>query len=182
MRRFDLRLRQLVKQYFDNVPKNDVAPSRGLERRSTTAKPTGRTTTTGRRWESSRWITCPSSESAKSSLSFLSSRRYMLGLSWIMQYYCKGCVSWDWFYPQHYAPLLRDLSAMNNVTVSFVKGKPISKLEAMIAVLSLSSLHLDTNALRVHSSSAAGAARCGARLEARSLLSSQRSLRGTRRA
>ena len=60
--------------------------------------------------------------------------RYMLGLSWIMQYYCKGCVSWEWYYPQHYAPLLRDLSAMNNVTVSFTKGKPLSKLEAVIAV------------------------------------------------
>mgnify|MGYP006994278522 FL=1 len=82
----------------------------------------------------------------------------MLGLSWIMQYYCKGCVSWDWFYPQHYAPLLRDLSAMNNVTVSFVKGKPISKLEAMIAVPSFSSLHLDANALHLHPPSAADVA------------------------
>ena len=61
-------------------------------------------------------------------------QEYMLGLTWIMKYYCKGCVSWDWYYPQHYAPLLRDLSAMNNVTVSFTKGQPISKLEAVIAV------------------------------------------------
>ena len=67
--------------------------------------------------------------------------RYMLGLSWIMRYYCKGCVSWDWYYPQHYAPLLRDLSAMNNVTVSFTQGKPLSKLEAGIAVYSLSLSH-----------------------------------------
>ena len=173
MRRFDLRLRQLVKQYFDNVPKNDVSPSRGLQRRWTTAKPTGRTTTTGRRWGSSQWTTSPSSASVRSAVSPRCSRRYMLGLSWIMQYYCKGCVSWDWFYPQHYAPLLRDLSAMNNVTVSFVKGKPISKLEAMIAVPSLSPLHLDTHALRVHSSPAAGAARRGAPLEACSFLSSR---------
>ena len=98
----------------------------------------------------------------------------MLGLSWIMQYYCKGCVSWDWFYPQHYAPLLRDLSAMNNVTVSFVKGKPISKLEAMIAVPSFSSRHLDANALHLHPPSAAGTARRSARLQARSVLPSQR--------
>ena len=61
--------------------------------------------------------------------------KYMLGLAWIMRYYCTGCASWDWFYPEHYAPLLRDLSAMNNVTVSFALGQPISKLEAVIAVI-----------------------------------------------
>ncbi|CBK19642.2 uncharacterized protein [Blastocystis hominis] len=61
-------------------------------------------------------------------------QEYMLGLAWIMRYYCTGCASWDWFYPEHYAPLLRDLSAMNNVTVSFSLGQPISKLEAVIAV------------------------------------------------
>lgn len=61
-------------------------------------------------------------------------QEYMFGLSWIMHYYCKGCASWDWFYPEHYAPLLRDLSAMNNVTVSFELGKPLSKIEANLAV------------------------------------------------
>ena len=61
-------------------------------------------------------------------------QEYMFGLAWIMRYYCKGCASWDWFYPEHYAPLLRDLAAMNNVTVSFDLGKPISKIEAIIAV------------------------------------------------
>ena len=61
-------------------------------------------------------------------------QEYMLGLSWIMHYYCKGCASWNWFYPEHYAPLLRDLSAMNNVTVSFELGEPLSKIEANIAV------------------------------------------------
>ena len=65
----------------------------------------------------------------------------MLGLSWIMRYYCLGCASWDWFYPEHYAPLLRDLSAMNNVTVSFAVGAPLSQLEAIIAVGTRSGLH-----------------------------------------
>ena len=62
-------------------------------------------------------------------------QEYMLGLSWIMHYYCKGCASWNWFYPEHYAPLLRDLSAMNNVTVSFELGEPLPKIEANIAVI-----------------------------------------------
>lgn len=61
-------------------------------------------------------------------------QEYMFGLSWIMHYYCKGCASWKWFYPEHYAPLLRDLSAMNNVTVSFELGQPLSKIEANLAV------------------------------------------------
>lgn len=111
---FDLRLRQLVKQYFDNVPKNDVDYSQA-------------------NWADDYYRKKMGIEPMDHVSIERVCQEYMLGLSWIMQYYCKGCVSWDWFYPQHYAPLLRDLSAMNNVTVSFVKGKPISKLEAMIA-------------------------------------------------
>ena len=47
----------------------------------------------------------------------------------------------DLYGERRLAPLLRDLSAMNNVSVSFTPGQPISKLEAMIAVAPSSMLH-----------------------------------------
>lgn len=98
-------------------------------------------------------------------------QEYMLGLAWIMRYYCTGCASWDWFYPEHYAPLLRDLSAMNNVTVSFSLGQPISKLEAVIAVILFVFSDLDAHAVRLDPPFRARAARLHARHQALQVLS-----------
>ena len=38
---------------------------------------------------------------------------YFRALSWIQHYYYGGTVSWDWFYPFHYAPMVSDLSKLN---------------------------------------------------------------------
>ena len=97
-------------------------------------------------------------------------QEYMLGLAWIMRYYCAGCASWDWFYPEHYAPLLRDLAAMNNVTVSFARGQPLSQLEAVIAVGVGPRCQLDAHALRLHPPARAGAPRGDAGHEALQVL------------
>ena len=35
---------------------------------------------------------------------------YFESLAWCLHYYFHGCVSWSWFYPYHYAPLLGDLA------------------------------------------------------------------------
>ena len=37
---------------------------------------------------------------------------YVEGLVWCLAYYYRGCVSWSWFFPFHYVPMISDLVRM----------------------------------------------------------------------
>jgi 5'-3' exoribonuclease 2 len=57
-------------------------------------------------------------------------------------YYYKGCPSWGWYYPYHYAPFASDLYDLGVITVDFEKGQPFSPLSQLMGVLPTRSGHL----------------------------------------
>lgn len=62
-------------------------------------------------------------------------RIYMEGLHWVLQYYHNGVSSWNWFYPDFYAPLASDMAALRSVPVHFKRGRPFAPLTQLMAVL-----------------------------------------------
>eukprot|EP01083_Nonionella_stella_P148908 472166_1 len=70
---------------------------------------------------------------------------YLKTLEWILRYYYFGCVSWEWSYKYHYAPLLGDLARNIKKTMPhhFKLGVPLAPFEELLVVLpSESHLHL----------------------------------------
>ncbi|KAI5179757.1 hypothetical protein NEOKW01_0220 [Nematocida sp. AWRm80] len=64
---------------------------------------------------------------------------YVKGLSWVLEYYHKGCPSWDWYYPFHYAPFADDIAAAlmqhSDIKFKFELGEAKKPLEQVMAVL-----------------------------------------------
>jgi 5'-3' exoribonuclease 2 len=61
---------------------------------------------------------------------------YLRGMQWVMRYYTKGCPSWEWYFPYHYAPLLQDLAAFTaTVNVEMRMSAPLHPVEQLLAVL-----------------------------------------------
>lgn len=66
---------------------------------------------------------------------------YIEGLVWNFNYYYRGCVSWDWFYPFYYAPLLSDMYNFSHYDFSFKPSAPLRPIEQLMAVLPPYSAH-----------------------------------------
>jgi len=64
---------------------------------------------------------------------------YMEALEWILRYYFHGCVSWEYFYPYHYAPFASDLIEasllLRSKEIHFEMGVPLKPFEQLLCVL-----------------------------------------------
>lgn len=62
---------------------------------------------------------------------------YIDGLFWVYNYYYRGCASWDWFYPYHYAPMFSDLSdyILDYQDITFEVGNPVDPFIQLLCCL-----------------------------------------------
>ena len=68
---------------------------------------------------------------------------YIRGITWVLQYYYRGVISWDWYYPDHYAPMaseVKDLEALPKPKYNY--GKPFQPFQQLLAVMPASSAKL----------------------------------------
>ena len=68
-------------------------------------------------------------------------KSYIEGIVWNYKYYYQGCVSWDWYYPFYYAPLLSDLYNFSHFKFEFNLSVPFRPIEQLLAVLPPYSSH-----------------------------------------
>lgn len=61
-------------------------------------------------------------------------QEYIKGLIWCFKYYTQGCVSWDWYYPYHYGPMLKDVTGMEAVAekIDFNLSSPLLPFQQLL--------------------------------------------------
>ncbi|VDM68612.1 unnamed protein product, partial [Strongylus vulgaris] len=60
---------------------------------------------------------------------------YVEGLCWVLKYYYQGCVSWDWYFPYHYAPFASDFDTVAQFKPDFSRPtKPFKPLQQLMSV------------------------------------------------
>jgi 5'-3' exonuclease len=89
-------------------------------------------------------VTTNFSFSAQSIDSFVPrlAQEYVKGLIWCFQYYTKGCISWDWYYPYHYGPMLKDVTGVESLVkqIQFDLSSPLLPFQQLLGKL-CSTLH-----------------------------------------
>ena len=62
---------------------------------------------------------------------------YLQGLMWVLAYYIKGCVSWTWYYPYHYGPMLKDMTGIAQLSegIHFELGQPFLPFQQLLGCL-----------------------------------------------
>lgn len=72
-------------------------------------------------------------------------KAYIEGLVWNLKYYYEGCVSWEWFYPYHYGPMLSDLVSLDTLLaqVDFEGklGSPLKPFQQLMGCMPPSQAH-----------------------------------------
>ncbi len=64
-------------------------------------------------------------------------KSYIEGLIWCLAYYYRGCISWGWYFPYHYGPLISDLTNLPEVfaSINFEEGKPLQPFQQLMGCL-----------------------------------------------
>lgn len=62
---------------------------------------------------------------------------YIEGLRWCLAYYYRGCISWSWFYPYHYGPMLSDLTNIPKMfeITEFKINAPLTPFQQLMGCL-----------------------------------------------
>ncbi|EGG13984.1 5'-3' exoribonuclease [Cavenderia fasciculata] len=68
--------------------------------------------------------------------------KYVEGLSWVLNYYHNGCISWRWYYPYYYAPLAVDMRDLSSLEIEFESNGPVTPFQQLMSVLPPQSAHL----------------------------------------
>lgn len=63
-------------------------------------------------------------------------RHYTIGLQWVLKYYYQGCMSWNWYFPYHYAPFASDFNDIADADFNEdgTSSEPFKPFEQLMAV------------------------------------------------